>query len=777
MTVTNDPPLSADSVSPTFTIPLGIMLDPSHSNTLPVKTPCSDAKVGTLLAGLCDTAPSAQSVVGLSGNGLRGSSIATTAPNAADTPFENRLAVVRLGIATSLFYSLRTKHSPTAAHCLRVALSCSASAQRLGLDEPTRDRVEVAALLHDLGKIGIPDRILRKPGKLTADEQLTMELIPELGCEILRGSTGDTELLDIVRYANTWFESRRHGEGPRGDALPIGSRMLAIADAFDAMTTDTVYRPALSRERAIQELLKNASTQFDPDLVVEFSRMLEERPEMLHGGVVDRWLRQLQDEAVPRFWGEGGGPGRQTYATEKTSGPTAASRETLFLKQLFRTSKEGVVFTDAEGTITHWNAPMQRMTSIAADAIIGQSWSNDSLRLRNQGSRRGSKECLVRDCLACGDTLSHSMTIEQPGKPPTPIHLTVSPVIAETPGTLGTVVIVRDLSDQATMEERLETLHQQTTQDQLTGVFNRAHFDKVLAELTAATKAGGESFSLIICDIDHFKRVNDVHGHPAGDEALKGFAAVLRAHSRDGDTVARYGGEEFLLLAPKCDNATASKRAEAIRQALESTALPSLGGEAVTASFGVTEFQPGDSAETVLARSDRALLKAKDNGRNRVIQLGAGNVFETLSDEPSAPRGWLHWLRVSGPVQDGEFDIVTPVPVDLAIEKLRGFIADHDAEIICVDENQVSMKLSVTYSRGGRRRVDQQMSIRVQLTLSEGRDETIQRRGAIHTNVHAQLRPIRNRDRRGQEVQACFSQVVTSLRSYLMGELKRSDLA
>ena len=131
--------------------------------------------------------------------------------------------------------------------------------------------------------------------------------------------------------------------------------------------------------------------------------------------------------------------------------------------------------------------------------------------------------------------------------------------------------------------------------------------------------------------------MNDLHGHPAGDEALIGFAGILSAHSRDEDVVARYGGEEFLLVAPNCDNATAARRAEAIRVALEHTSLPSLGGESVTASFGVTEFQAGDTAETVLSRADRALLKAKDNGRNRVIQLGSGNQVD-LSSEQSAER-------------------------------------------------------------------------------------------------------------------------------------------
>ena len=160
----------------------------------------------------------------------------------------------------------------------------------------------------------------------------------------------------------------------------------------------------------------------------------------------------------------------------------------------------------------------------------------------------------------------------------------------------------------------------------------------MLEDLTAKACKGGPCFSLIICDIDHFKRVNDVHGHPAGDEALISFAIVLSVNSRDDDLVSRDGGEEFLVLAAKCDNATAAGRAETMRQAVENTPISSLGGEVVTASFGVTEFQAGDMHETVLSRADRTLLKAKDNGRNRVIQLGSGSLAIPRQSAPK--RGW-----------------------------------------------------------------------------------------------------------------------------------------
>jgi len=116
------------------------------------------------------------------------------------------LAMVRLGMATSLFTPCEQNTRRPRAHSLRVALSCSAWCERLGLENDQRDRIEVAALLHDIGKIGIPDRVLRKPGKLTVEEQMSMDVCAEIGCEILRGCTDDQTLLDIVRYNSTWFE-------------------------------------------------------------------------------------------------------------------------------------------------------------------------------------------------------------------------------------------------------------------------------------------------------------------------------------------------------------------------------------------------------------------------------------------------------------------------------------------------------------------------------------------------------------------------------------------
>ncbi len=689
---------------------------------------------------------------------------------------ENELAMVRLGIATSLFFALRTKHVATAGHSLRVALICSAWAEHLGLNNETRDRIEVAALLHDIGKIGIPDRILRKPGRLSVEEQLTMDCCPELACSILRGCTNDAEMLDIVLHSNTWFNTRREEPGPSGEALPLGARMLTIVNAFDAMITEHVYRSGISPQKAIEQLVQQSGTQFDPELVADFSRLMTQSPQAVCNRVANRWLNQFQASEACSHWST-----PQMVSRKADTRDHIIRRETQFHIRLLNDLKDGVAFTDTEGTVTHWNGTMVRLTGISSDAIVGKTWDTAAFGLVEQAqnverSRDGGDDvagvlamCPLKQCLVHDSPTNRTMNLLRKGSDPKPVDLQVSPVYApEGPGKLGAVIILHDKSDQNELEERLETLHHISTLDALTGIANRSHFDTVLSEMAVKTGAGGQRFSLVICDIDFFKNVNDVHGHPAGDEALKTFAKVLSEHSRDGDLVARYGGEEFLLLAGNCDSETASERAEKIRAAVEQTVLPCLGNKSITASFGVTEFQAGDSPETILSRADRALLKAKDSGRNRVVTLGDSN--QVIRRETQKRSGWFSWFD-SHDDSELEFNIVTPVPASLAIEKLKGFIADHDADVVDVSERQVSLKINAFCPRGGRRRVDQRIALSVRLTLSDVHsDEVDSANHADFTKVHVSLSPIRKRDRRRQEFQPTAELMVESLKSYLMGQ-------
>ena len=147
---------------------------------------------------------------------------------------------------------------------MRVALASSAWATALEVPNAERDAIEVAALLHDIGKIGVPDKVLLKPGPLTGEEMVLMERYRALTLEILTACCASPLVLNIVRHANAWYDGSRSQGGPARDQIPLGSRLIAIMDAFDAMTCSEVYRPPLTHERAVHELFSCAGTQFDP---------------------------------------------------------------------------------------------------------------------------------------------------------------------------------------------------------------------------------------------------------------------------------------------------------------------------------------------------------------------------------------------------------------------------------------------------------------------------------------------------------------------------------
>ncbi len=158
--------------------------------------------------------------------------------------------------------------------------------------------------------------------------------------------------------------------------------------------------------------------------------------------------------------------------------------------------------------------------------------------------------------------------------------------------------------------------------DELTGLYNRRFFNERLLDEVDRCRRYGGTFSLLICDIDHFKEVNDNFGHPMGDKVLVQVAEVLRDNIRSSDMVARYGGEEFALLLLNTDKKLARSLAEQLRRTLAGTLFQEINGRQVTASFGVATFSDDSiSFEGLVAKADRALYLAKTQGRNQVITL------------------------------------------------------------------------------------------------------------------------------------------------------------
>ena len=165
-----------------------------------------------------------------------------------------------------------------------------------------------------------------------------------------------------------------------------------------------------------------------------------------------------------------------------------------------------------------------------------------------------------------------------------------------------------------------ELLDRLARTDALTGLSNRRSLMEAFGREHARVQRGATGFCVVLADIDHFKQVNDRHGHDIGDEVLKRVAASMRAAAREIDEVARWGGEEFLTLLPACRRDEAAAVAERMRAQVQGLSIDAAGmALSISASFGVSEFQAGDTIDACIHRADEALYKAKRDGRNRVV--------------------------------------------------------------------------------------------------------------------------------------------------------------
>ena len=165
-------------------------------------------------------------------------------------------------------------------------------------------------------------------------------------------------------------------------------------------------------------------------------------------------------------------------------------------------------------------------------------------------------------------------------------------------------------------EREARILARMANTDLLTEVYNRRRIEEILGAELADLTDPDATFGLILCDIDHFKSVNDRHGHLAGDQVLIEMTRLLRAQLRKGDSLGRWGGEEFMIVCPRIDRGGIEQTAEKLRLGIAEHEFPIVG--TATASFGATLARPGESMNALVARADSALYAAKESGRNRV---------------------------------------------------------------------------------------------------------------------------------------------------------------
>lgn len=296
------------------------------------------------------------------------------------------------------------------------------------------------------------------------------------------------------------------------------------------------------------------------------------------------------------------------------------------LRSLVDAWPDGVLVCDYHDlTILEWNIAARRLLDSPATSLDGTRLPQWFL----SGDRRTLQRRIRAELDDGGGTLRHNAILHND----TPVEVTLVPM--QDANDTSLIVVLRDrspyLQHLRTVTRKLAKAEEMISQDALTGLLNRFGFKQAIdAFMTEAER--GAPFALLIADIDHFKDINDTHGHQLGDEALKVVANRLTEQLRDGDAVARYGGEEFCMLM-----AIPEKRvvevAERIRHAVAETPVSLDDGKelALTISIGATYYASGLDEDSMFERADAALYEAKEYGRNRTVMLSAKT--ETAGDE------------------------------------------------------------------------------------------------------------------------------------------------
>lgn len=282
------------------------------------------------------------------------------------------------------------------------------------------------------------------------------------------------------------------------------------------------------------------------------------------------------------------------------------------LRSITDVAHDAVIMLDRRGRVTFWNPAAEKIFGYAEPEILGRSLH----ALLVSGEQLAEFQAGLAELQQSGAGALMGKTVELTAlrNDGAEIFVEIALSAVRIKGGWHVVGIARDITARKQAEQQLELL---VITDPLTGASNRRRFDGALHAEIARSRRYGMPLSLVMFDIDYFKRVNDSLGHPVGDRVLVQLAELVSGNIRETDLFARLGGEEFAVLAPNCDAACAQQFAEKLRRAVEGHAFPDI--ERLTCSFGVAEFRATDGQDALVKRADEALYRAKGEGRNRVV--------------------------------------------------------------------------------------------------------------------------------------------------------------
>jgi diguanylate cyclase (GGDEF)-like protein len=486
-------------------------------------------------------------------------------------------------------------------------------AEAMQVTESDREALRIASLLHDVGTLAVPEQIMGKAGKLTAEEFERVRIHPVVGAEILERAEFPYPVATVVRHHHERWDGHGYPDGLRGAAIPRPARILAVVDCLVSLTADRPQRRAMSFERAFSFVRSQSGMAFDPEVIealiecADQFRTLQLPPSQPDGEPSDfvASISSAHQES------------REIHALTQRLGTS------LRLSEILETLEERIpsmLFYDAmavyllrEGVLIPEYASGLAKTAISAARInAGQGPS---------GAAAKSGETIVNGDPR--DDLGPSVGAELRSALTTPL--------GGAGGTLGVLTLYRKAADAfndrdrqvitgvrpvlaAAVENslRFAKAEASATTDHLTGLPNaRSLFLRAETEIARCRRSKG-TFAVIVSDLNGFKNVNDTAGHLAGNKVLQEVASTLHSHCREYDYVARLGGDEFVILLPGLPDQAVQVKLRHLSQVVAEAAEKTVPGCGVTLSAGYARYpDEGTDAETLLASADTKMYAAK----------------------------------------------------------------------------------------------------------------------------------------------------------------------
>jgi diguanylate cyclase (GGDEF)-like protein/putative nucleotidyltransferase with HDIG domain len=563
------------------------------------------------------------------------------------------MASLHLRTIEALALAIEAKDDTTADHLQRVQIYATELARELGLTPVEKEALLAASVLHDIGKLAVPEHIISKPGRLTPEEFEKMKVHPIVGAEILERVRFPYPVAPIVRAHHEKWDGTGYPAGIKGEDIPIGARILSVVDCLDALASDRQYRRALPLDQAMEVVRSESGKAFDPKIVEVLNRHHIEWEKMAKGATPPKKDKLSKDIKVEL--GESPAAGFEQAKAASTTSPDqqpvdflhaiASARQEV--QTLFEISQDLGSSLALDETLSLLSVRLRRIIPHHSLAV----WLRDGEVLTPAYVNGEDYRLFSSLQIPMGQGLSG--WVAENGKPivngnpmvesgylndPMIISTLRSAVAVPLNGNdrnIGVLTLYHGDRD-AFSRDHLRILNAINTKiglsientlrfkqaescaavDNLTSLPNaRSLFVQLDAELARA-KRSSEPVSVLALDLDGIKDINDRFGHMQGDRVLVQVAANLRSSCREYDFVARMGGDEFVIILPGMRPPDAQERIDHLRYLVAEAGTSAMHDQPLTISIGFASYpKDGADAESLLAEADRRMFQEKRDRR------------------------------------------------------------------------------------------------------------------------------------------------------------------